>query len=314
MKKMLCIILCAAMCACAGINEKKKLTLISYNTPVFDDSYVQLAWEGFASVSTEADVSFMESSNQKEFEKNLKLVMDGGADLIFAPTFTALESVSIEAQEHPDISFVVGDAVIDTSIPNLTGISFAVAEASFLAGYIAANMAQSGKIGFVGGMDVSAIHPFLRGYEQGAKYADKDIEVLTRYIGTFIDSSLARSAAEELFAQGADVIFHSAGAAGHGVIYAAAAQGKWAIGVDEDQTRLAPANVLTCVVKNIDTAVASLMQDYLNGRTIGGINFEYGLNEGGVGLAKNNGNVPGELYIEAMEIAEMIQRGEITAE
>ena len=112
-----------------------------------------------------------------------------------------------------------------------------------------------------------------------------------------------------------DVIFQAAGGAGYGVFDAAKSDIlRKVIGVDVDQTELAPENVLTSVVKKIQPAVGAIVDDCAAGNSIGGARFTLGLRENGTGISKNNGNINDSLYLETMMISGKIINGDITVE
>src|SRR5690606_34333676 len=153
--------------------------------------------------------------------------------------------------------FVVIDGVVKA--PNVASVVFKEHEGSFLVGMMAAMASRSGKVGFVGGMDIPLIRRFQCGYEQGAKYANPKVEVLAAMTGTtpaaWSDPARGGELAKSQFAKGVDVVFAAAGGSGVGVYQAAKDAGKLAIGVDSNQNHLHPGTMLTSMVKRIDVAV-----------------------------------------------------------
>src|SRR5262249_19525810 len=140
--------------------------------------------------------------------------------------------------------------------------------------------------GFVGGMAIPLIKKFEAGYIAGvktvnAKAADDAKRV---YTGSFDNSSAGKRAAVDLYGQGVDVVFHAAGADGLGVIQAAKEQNKMAIGVDSDQSHLAPQNVLTSMVKQVDLAIYNAAKSIVQKKFAAG-DIVLGLKENGVGMA-----------------------------
>ena len=132
-------------------------------------------------------------------------------------------------------------------------------EGSFLVGMAAALASKTGKVGFVGGMDIPLIRNFEFGYEQGVKHVNPKAEVIVNYTGTtpaaWNDPARGGELAIGQFAQGADVVYAAAGATGLGVLQAAADKGKLSIGVDSNQNHLHPGSVLTSMLKRVDVAV-----------------------------------------------------------
>ena len=129
---------------------------------------------------------------------------------------------------------------------------------------------KTGKVGFVGGMDIPLIRKFACGYEQGVKAAKPDVKVFQNLTGTtpaaWNDPVAAGELAKAQIDQGADVVFAAAGGSGLGVLQAAADAGKLSIGVDSNQNYLHPGSVLTSMVKRVDVAVYNAFMDVENGK------------------------------------------------
>jgi basic membrane protein A len=190
------------------------------------------------------------------------------------------------AKEFPKLNFTIIDFVVN--LPNVESVVFREHEGSFLVGMMAAMASKTGKVGFVGGMDVPLIRKFQCGYEQGAKYANPKIEVQANMTGTtptaWNDPARGGELAKAQFAKGADVIFAAAGGTGVGVYQAAKDAGKLAIGVDSNQNHLHPGTMLTSMVKRVDVAVANSFKQHKPGVT------SLGLKEGGVDYALDKNN------------------------
>jgi len=199
--------------------------------------------------------------------------------------------VKAVAAEFPQVRFVIIDSVVDA--PNVQSIVFREEQGSFLAGMIAALKSTTGRIGFVGGMDVPLIRKFACGYVQGARAANPRIEVLQNMTGSTPSAwndpvrgaELTRSQIE----RGADVVFHAAGATGNGVLQAASDAGKFGIGVDSNQNMLHPGHVLTSMVKQLDVATRATLVAARDGTWKPGTQV-LGLAEDGVGLAFDSNN------------------------
>ena len=121
----------------------------------------------------------------------------------------------------------------------------------------------------------------------------------------------AKAIANKRYSSGCDIIYHSVGGAGYGAIESAKENKKYIIGVDSDQSYLAPDNVLTSALKNVNVAVEELSTKAMNGEDIGGKTFDFGLSDNGVGLPKENKNMDPEVYQKTMEVQERIINGEI---
>jgi len=172
--------------------------------------------------------------------------------------------------------------------PNVQSVLFKEQEGSFLVGIMAAMASRTGRIGFVGGMDIPLIRRFSCGYAQGAKYADPKINVAASMTGTtpqaWNDPARGAELAKAQFAGGVDVVFAAAGATGVGVYQAARDAGKLAIGVDSNQNHLQPGTMLTSMVKRVDIAVYNAFKGVKPGVT------SLGLKEGGVDVALDADN------------------------
>ncbi|WNY68592.1 nucleoside ABC transporter substrate-binding protein BmpB [Borreliella lusitaniae] len=218
-----------------------------------------------------------------------------GSDLIWLVGYM-LTDVSLSASlENPTISYGIIDPIYgdDVQIPkNLIGVVFRIEQGAFLAGYIAAKKSVSGKIGFIGGVKGDIIDAFRYGYEAGAKYANKNIEILSEYSNSFSDVNIGRAVANKMYSKGIDIIHFAAGLAGVGVIEAAKelGDGYYVIGADQDQSHLAPKNFITSVIKNIGDALYLLTSEYIknNNTWEGGKIFQMGLRDGVVGLSNAN--------------------------
>jgi basic membrane protein A len=153
---------------------------------------------------------------------------------------------------------------------------------------MAAMVSKSGKVGFVGGMDIPLIRKFQCGYEQGAKATNPKVEVFSNMTGTtssaWNDPTRGGELAKAQFAKGADVVFAAAGGTGIGVYQAAKDAGKLAIGVDSNQNHVQPGTMLTSMVKHVDVAVYNVLKGWKGGVQV------LGLKEGGVDYALDADN------------------------
>jgi basic membrane protein A len=190
--------------------------------------------------------------------------------------------------------------------PNVQSVVFREHEGSFLVGMIAAMKSKTGKIGFVGGMDIPLIRKFALGYKEGARYVNKDIQVFENMTGdtpaAWGDPIKAAELARSQFDRGADVIYQAAGSSGLGVLQAAADLHKFSIGTDANQNYLHPGSVLTSMVKRVDLAVFEALRDAEAGTWEPGVRL-LGLAEGGVDYSLDE-------YNEALITPEMKARVE----
>lgn len=236
----------------------------------------------------------VQSKAQEDYEPNLQLIVDSGADLIIGVGFMLENSVEAVAKENPQSKFLLIDSpVLDAKgqpapLPNVRTVVFKEEEGSFLVGALAGLVAKE-KVGFVGGMEIPLIQKFEAGFRAGVKTTNPKAEVLIQYTGTFDNVAHGKQAAQDLVAKGCEVIFHAAGSDGNGVIQAvkearAAGREVFVIGVDSDQSHLAPDAVLTSMVKRVDLAVWLAASDLKAGTFAAG-DSSMGLKEGGVTYA-----------------------------
>ena len=139
----------------------------------------------------------------------------------------------------------------------------------------------------------------------------KDIEISVQMTESYADAAKAKAVANKMYSSGCDVIFHAAGGAGYGVIEAAKEWDKYVIGVDKDQSYLAPDNVLTSALKKVNVAISLVSKMAMDGDEIGGKTLSYGLKEECVGIPSENPNLDAAIYEDAMKIMEQIKNGEI---
>ena len=299
-------------------NAALKVGMAATGADINDNSFNQGAWEGLKNAhdSVGARVSYIESETDKTYYKSLQRLVDSGNDLCWGIGYEFSDVILKAAEKYPNTNFAILDHVYEDVPQNVTCAGFRAEESAFLVGYIAASVTGTGKIGLIGGSNASPLNAFRYGYLAGAKTASeelgKDISVDSRFIDTFENRDEGYSAAEEMYSSGCDVIFQAAGGAGVGVINAAKDMNKYVIGVDCDQTGLAPDNVLTCALKKVDEAVSNISVQYSIGEDIGGKVLEYGLAEHAVGIPENHPNISDELYNKAMELQDQIIYGEIT--
>lgn len=233
---------------------------------------------------------------QEDYEPNLQLLVDQGAELVIAVGFMMEPATRAVASRNPNARFLLIDSPIldaggkPTTVPNVRALVFKEHEGSFLAGVLAADLTR-GKLGFVGGMQLPLIRKFEAGFRAGVRQVNAKAEVLVAYTGTFDDEKKGVEVGGDLYGRGCEIVFHAAGLDGLGVIKAAQQARKLVIGVDSDQAHVAPRNVLTSMVKHVDVAVYMAVRDVLEGKFYGG-DVVLGLKEDGVGLAPIGRMVP----------------------
>ena len=258
----------------------------------FDESFNQAAYTGAEAFKSETGIEYadFEIQNDAQREQALRRFAQKGFDPIIAIGFSQAAAVEKVAKEFPESRFGIVDMVVD--LPNVRSILFKEHEGSYLVGIMAAMASKTGKVGFVGGMDIPLIRKFACGYVGGAKSAGAG-DVFQNMTGTtgaaWNDPAKGSELTKNQFSQGADVVYHAAGGTGRGVIQAAADEGKLAIGVDSNQNGMAPGNVLTSMLKRVDIAVKDAFMDVKEGDWSTGFTI-LGLAEGGVDFAMDDNN------------------------
>ncbi|WP_435870054.1 BMP family lipoprotein [Eleftheria terrae] len=259
----------------------------------FDKSFNEAAYNGIERFKKETGIGYLdfEISNDTQREQALRRMAQKGANPIIAIGFAHTSVLEKVAKQFPKQQFALIDSVVEA--PNVQSVVFKDQEGTFLAGMLAAMASKSGKVGFIGGMDVPLIRRFQCGYEHGIKYANPKAELLANMTGTtpaaWNDPTRGGELAKAQFSRGVDVIFAAAGATGLGVYQTAKDQGKLAIGVDSNQNHLQPGTMLTSMVKRVDNAVYTIAMAAKNGQWKPGT-VVLGVKEQGVGLAMDQHN------------------------
>ena len=254
----------------------------------FDKSFNEAAYNGIERWKKETGKPYLEFevSNESQREQAIRRMAERGANPILGIGFGQASGIEKVAKEFPKLNFTIIDMVVQQ--PNVQSVVFKEQEGSFLVGTMAALASKTGKVGFVGGMDIPLIRRFQCGYEQGAKYANPKAEVFANMTGTtgaaWNDPARGGELTKAQFAKGADVVFAAAGGTGVGVYQAAKDGGKLAIGVDSNQNHLQPGTMLTSMLKRVDVAVYNAAKAHQPGVTV------LGLKEGGVDYAMDDNN------------------------
>lgn len=260
-----------------------------------DKSFNEGAFHGAQKFQKDTGIAFrdFEIQNDAQREQAMRKFAQDGYSPIIVIGFSQASALAKVAPEFPKTQFAIVDSVVKA--PNVESIVFKEQEGSFLVGILAALASKTGKVGFVGGMDIPLIRKFECGYAEGVHYAAPKDVVIQNMIGTtgaaWNDPVKGGELAKAQIAQGADVIYHAAGGSGVGVLRAAADAGKLGIGVDSDQDALFPGKVLTSMLKRVDTAVYKTFSDAEAGKWEPGL-VVLGLRQGGIGWAQDADNKP----------------------
>lgn len=295
---------------------------------VGDLGFIDSANEGLKRMESELGIKTTIISNKSDMNVNLDVLISAAeqADLIFVvPGYFFDEQLKQVVPEYPTKTFVYVDGATD--IAGMTSVTFLQNEGAFLAGALAAllttetealpQMDAAKKIGFMGGADMPVIHDYQVGFNQGAKYAVEDVEVINQYAGTHFDPAKGKETALAIYGAGADIIFQAAGPTGVGVFDAGKEAQKYVIGVDTNQKGLAPEWVVASMRKNVGDAIFQFTEAFIAGSINTGDVMAYGLAKNGVGIDYGGMDpylVPQAIKDKIAEYSQMIIDGKIVVE
>jgi basic membrane protein A len=258
-----------------------------------------------------------------KYQQALESAIQWKADAIFVISYRFEDLLKQYADKYPGKYWVNLDTVVTNSKKTITSVDFREEEGAFMAGVVGALMTTDTSIpginkdkvlGAVGGDVDPVIQAFIYGYEQGAHYIDKSIEVKSVFAGTWTDPIRGKQLAKQLYSQGADVVFQIASLTGSGVLEAAKETGKYAIGVDSNQNGLQPGHVVTSDLKNVGEAIYSVYKTIVRGTYKPGAVIESGIKEGGVGIAIDEYTkkiLPAKTLQRVLALNEQVKNGKI---
>ncbi|MCM1990414.1 BMP family lipoprotein [Oceanirhabdus seepicola] len=308
--------------------EEIKVGLATDEGGVNDKSFNQSADEGIhrAGETLNVKYNYIESQSKEDYAENLEALIDDGKDVVFAVGFQMADAVSGMSEKYADAKIAIIDNAYEVQPANVHSIVFKEHEGSFLVGVIAGLTTKTNNIGFIGGKDFPLINRFEFGFAAGVMSvnpeAGKDLvsRDAVKYADSFGDVNKGYELAKALYDEGCDIIYHAAGGVGIGLFKATAElreAGKdvWAIGVDMDQAVSLPEYkdvILTSMIKRVDTATFSVVNDVANGEFKGGQVTALGLKEEGVGIAASSKeHVSEEILAKVEETKKAIIEGEI---
>nr|WP_181701780.1 BMP family ABC transporter substrate-binding protein [Chthonobacter albigriseus] len=293
MKKLLVAAVAVSVLAAPAVAADVKPAVVYGTGGKFDKSFNEAAYNGAEKFKAETGIEYrdFEPTGDTQGEQALRNFASRGFNPVIGVSFAWTSAIEKVAAEFPDTKFYLIDSVVEK--PNVQSVVFKEHEGSYLVGLLAGMASQTGKVGFVGGMDIPLIRKFACGYAQGAAAAKSDIQVFQNMTGTtgaaWNDPVRGGELAKSQIDQGADVIYAAAGATGLGVLQTATDNGKLSIGVDSNQNHLHPGKVLTSMIKRVDLAIYNAMMDVKNDKFAGGIQA-LGVAEDGVGWALDDNN------------------------
>lgn len=295
-----------------------KIGMVTDIGGVSDKAFNQNSWEGMQKIGkdTGAQVKYLQSKSDADYIPNINQFVKDGYDLSWGIGFLMGDAMKTVALQNPKANMAILDNIVDA--PNVLSVTFAENEGSYLVGVVAGLTTKTNKIGFVGGIDIPVIKKFEVGFKAGVEAVNPKAQVIVNYTGAFDKSDLGKAAAATIYSDGADIIFHAAGATGNGVFNEAkdrlkAGKKVWVIGVDKDQSLDYGDDVtLTSMMKRVDEAVYRVSKDVIDHKFQGGKSFVLGLKENGVGLPETSKKtVPADVLAKVEEYKQKIINGEI---
>lgn len=296
-----------------------------------DKSFNATGWLGLQNAEKDfgVEIQYLESQQQSDYEVNMNSFIEAGCDLIVPVGFLLADATKASAEANPDQMYAIVDEA-SIALPNVRGNAAKIDQATFLAGYLAAGMTKTGKVGTYVGILFPATQAFMDGYAMGvAKYNEVHgtaVEVLGwdmetqkgLEVGNFESLDDGRALGEQLLDEGADIIMPVAGPVGLGTLAVLQERGTGLlIGVDNDWSVANPDKadfVLASALKKIDVFVYDSVKQVVEGTFKGGETYFLTLENGGVALGYGSAwadQVPAELKAEIDALIPGIISGEI---
>lgn len=296
-------------------SDKVTVAMVSDVAGINDQSYNQSAWEGLERAKKELgiEIKYLESKQDSDYATNVETLADEEVDLIIGVGSKLSDTIKEAAKNYPDQKFAIIDETYDEIPSNVKSVLFESEQASYLVGLIAGKMSETKNVGFIGGLDIPVINTFKYGYMAGVKAADANCEIQAQYANSFNDQAKGKAITNQMISKGADVVFTAAGDVGTGSMEAIKEANKYGIGVDRDQSDLAPQNILTSAIKRVDVGMYETVKELVEGKFQGGTSTTYGLEQNGIGIADTTSNlVPQDVLDFVNEKIEELKAGKIS--
>ena len=297
-------------------NGEYSIAMITDVAGVNDHSFNQSAWEGLQKAKKDlgVEVKYLESKQDADYSTNVETLIDEEVDLIVGVGSKLAPTIEQASKDYPDQKFVIVDETYEKIPSNVETVLFNAEQSAYLVGLIAGKMTKTNDIGFIGGMDISVINTFKYGYMAGVKTANSKCKLQSQYANSFTDQAKGKAIANQMISNGTDIIFIAGGDVGTGAIEAIKEANKYAIGVDRDQSDLAPDNVLTSAIKRVDIGVYETVKSFIEGKFEGGSSTTYGLEQGAVGIPDTTSKlVPQDVLDYVNEEIKKLESGEVVA-
>lgn len=298
-----------------------RVCLITDVGKIDDGTFNQFAYEGMVRAEEDfgLETTYIETLAQADYATNMQTCIDSGFEVIVTVGFLMTDATLAAATENPEVYFIGVDQFFAEPTPNLIGVNYREDQSGFLAGALAALMSESGQIGGVYGIPVPAVVKFRNGFEQGAKYINPEITVQGVYIDSFTDSARGAETADQLIADGADVIFGAGGQTGSGAILKAAEEGVYVIGVDKDEyfstfgngTTPGAEFLISSAMKRVDQGVYVPIEELVNGdaSSFGSVRVLSALNDGVSFAPAHDSDVTQEVTDQVQAIFDELKAG-----
>ena len=289
-----------------------KIGMVTDVGGVNDGSFNQSAWEGLqrAGEAFGCEVKYIESKGDADYVPNIESFLDEDYDLIVCVGYMMADAVRDAAELYPDQKFAIIDDASNADLDNVTCMMFEQEQASYLVGLAAGYTTESNIVGFVTGAANETMNSFGYGYCAGVLDANPDATILQYNANNFGDASGGKTAVNTMVTKGADVVFHAAGGTGIGVIDGCKENKIWAIGVDSDQSPLAPETILTSALKRVDNACYDATKKTILGTLEGGVET-YDLAAGGVDIAPTTDNLSKDVLEKIEDAKKDILAGDL---
>lgn len=318
MKKGLIFILLAVMllvCSLGSVYAEDTAPKVAMSLvgPINDKSWNQAGYEGLMMIKDElgAEIAFQEQVDLANVEESLRNFAAQGYDIVIGMGDQYAEAGKIVAEEFPETIFIVMNGVYSSK--NLIATAMFDEEIAYVAGAAAALVSETGKVGFIGGMEIPPVIRNQTGFEKGAKSINPDIVVSSAMIGDFTDAAKGKEMASAMIEQGVDVIYYYVDNAMLGIFEAAREKNVKLIGVMYDQHDLAPDLIITSVLQNTAASVLAVTKNALNGEITGEIQI-FGMSSGATGLAPFDDRIPQDVQDKVQSIIDQILSGELVIE
>ena len=270
-------------------DDNVKITLVLSTGGVNDQSFNQSAWEGALKAKEEygVEVSYLESNNDADYIQNIETAVDMDSDLVVGVGFQLGDAIKEAAESYPEQQFAIIDSTYEEIPDNIRCLTFDEEQGGYAAGLIASKMTKTGKVGFVGGVDIPTCSRWADGFKRGMEEELSDSNVLIQYTNSFTDAAKGRVLAEQMVKEGCDILFMASGAGNSGALEVIREHNIMGIGVDMPSNYLAPDHIITSGLKNISDALKMTIQDFTEGKYTSG-EVKYSLSNGGVGFEETD--------------------------